>query len=67
MFKDCIHAWCHNHLNTILHIPVNALRQRLAVFQLAVNVAPDIVAKIENAIKYIERHQEDYVGISAIF
>ena len=66
MFKDALNEWCHDRLDTFVEITIADLWGRLRVFRESVNVPPYIVSKLENMIKYIEKHEKEYVGISVV-
>ena len=58
IFRECIRDFCQDR-ETIIAITPDDLRQRW--------VPAHIRSKIENIIKYIEKNQDRYVGISVIF
>jgi hypothetical protein len=66
IFRKCIRDFCQDR-ETIIAITPDDLRQRLQAFELKTRVPAHIRSKIENIIKYIEKNQDRYIGISVIF
>ena len=64
MFKDALNEWSRDRFNTFVVIPIDELWNQLAIFRAKVLVPPYVVSKLENMIRYIERHEEEYAGIS---
>ncbi|CAB3977898.1 Hypothetical predicted protein [Paramuricea clavata] len=52
----------------IYKVDPETLRHRLEFYQSESAVPPDVVTKIENIIKYIERHyDDDYIGVTIVY
>jgi hypothetical protein len=66
MFKDLLNEWCCGDPCNFIEIPISDLWYRLGVFRSQVSVPIWIVSKLENMIKYIERHDGEYAGISLV-
>jgi hypothetical protein len=66
MFKDALGIWTLDNLEGFVLISIQDLRDRLAIFCNTVVVPPYIISKLEKMINYIERHKDEYVGISVV-
>jgi hypothetical protein len=66
MFKDLLNEWCCGDPRNFIEIPISDLWYRFGVFRSQVSVPIWIVSKLENMIKYIERHDGEYAGISLV-
>jgi midasin (ATPase involved in ribosome maturation) len=66
MFKDVLNEWICGDVRNFIEIPISELRQRLGIFRSEVSVPIWIVSKLESMIKYIERHDGEYAGISLV-
>ena len=66
MFKDILNEWTCGNIRNFIEIPIPELWYRLAIFRGEVLVPVWIVSKLENMIKYIERHEDEYAGISLV-
>jgi hypothetical protein len=66
MFKDVLNEWACGDVRNFIEIPISDLWYRLGIFRKDVFVPIWIVSKLENMIKYIERHEDEYTGISLV-
>jgi hypothetical protein len=66
MFRDILYEWNCGNLRNFIEIPITELWYRLAIFRSQVIVPIWIVSKLENMIRYIERHKTKYAGISLV-
>jgi hypothetical protein len=66
MFKDILNEWTCGNIRNFIEIPIPKLWNRLAIFRGEVLVPVWIVSKLQNMIKYIERHEDEYAGISLV-
>ena len=66
MFKDALGIWTLDNLEGFVLIPIQDLWERLSIFCATVVVPPYVISKLENMINYIERHKDEYVGISIV-
>jgi hypothetical protein len=66
MFKDALNEWIHGRIENFVVIPIVELWNRLDIFRTKVLVPPYVVSKLENMIRYIERHEDEYAGISLV-
>jgi hypothetical protein len=66
MFKDVLNEWVRGNLRNFVVIPISELRDRLEIFRTKVVVPPWVESKLENMIRYIERHENEYAGISIV-
>jgi hypothetical protein len=66
MFKDALGIWTLDDLEGFVLIPIQDLRDRLSIFCATVIVPPCVICKLENMINYIERHKDEYAGISVV-
>ena len=66
MFKDVLSEWSCGNTRNFIEIPIPELWYRLAIFRSEGFVPIWIVSKLENMIKYIERHEDEYASISLV-
>ncbi|CAB3995173.1 Hypothetical predicted protein [Paramuricea clavata] len=67
IFQEAFAAFTHD-TDAIYKVDPETLRRRLDYFQFESVVPPDVVTKIENIIKYIERHwDDDYIGVTIVY
>jgi hypothetical protein len=66
MFKDALGIWTLDNLEGFVVIPIQDLWERLDIFRTTCVVPPSIISKLENMINYIERHKNEYAGISIV-
>ena len=66
MFKDVLNEWTCGDERNFIEIPISELWYRLGIFRSDVFVPIWIVSKLTNMIKYIERHEDEYTGISLV-
>jgi hypothetical protein len=66
MFKDVLNEWTCGDVRNFIEIPISELWYRLGIFRSDVFVPIWIVSKLTNMIKYIERHEAEYTGISLV-
>jgi hypothetical protein len=66
MFKDVLNEWACGDVRNFIEIPISELWYRLGIFRSDVFVPIWIVSKLTNMIKYIERHEDEYTGISLV-
>jgi hypothetical protein len=66
MFKDALGIWTLDDLEGFVVIPIQDLWERLAIFCATVVVPPYVISKLKDMINYIERHKDEYIGISIV-
>jgi hypothetical protein len=66
MFKDALGIWTHDNLEGFVVIPIQDLWERLDIFCTTTVVPPSVISKLKNMINYIERHKNEYAGISIV-
>ncbi|CAB3997395.1 Hypothetical predicted protein [Paramuricea clavata] len=67
IFKEAFASFAKDQ-DLIYKVDPDTLRHRLSLFQFESEVPPDVVTKIENIIKYIERHYaSDYIGVTLVY
>ncbi|CAB3980302.1 Hypothetical predicted protein [Paramuricea clavata] len=67
IFQEAFAAFTYDS-DHIYKVDPETLRYRLRLFQFESEVPPDVVTKIENIIKYIERHWDnDYIGVTIVY
>jgi hypothetical protein len=66
MFKDALGIWTLDDLEGFVVISIQDLWERLAIFCATVVVPPYVISKLKNMINYIERHKDEYIGISIV-
>ena len=66
MFKDALGIWTLDDLEGFVLIPIQDLWERLSIFCATVIVPPHVISKLKNMINYIERHEDEYIGISVV-
>ena len=66
IFPECIADWAH-HRGNIIKLTAADIRTRLDEFHTTHTVPVYVAAKIEGIIRYIKRHDADYLGIVTVY
>jgi hypothetical protein len=66
ILKECVADWATGD-EIIIELLPTLLRSRLDDFTQSFCVPPDVVAKVNAIIKYIENHSDIYGGIGVVY
>ncbi|CAB3982182.1 Hypothetical predicted protein [Paramuricea clavata] len=66
IFPECVGDWAVRD-ETIIEVLSNLLCSRLEDFTQTFCVLPDVVAKVNAIIKYIENHLDIYGGVGVVY